>query len=231
MIRNSLILLASLSLVSVSLAACATDDQVVSHDAPGARLSTERFAIEVREHPEELKLAAHAQGLSPNQTAALNVFIDHWQTVNGGDVLVKTPSNAGDPHAIYRATVDAKDYLVAHGVSPDRVRVVNYDAGGDKAAPVVVGYAAYVAQAPKCGQDWENLSATKDNREYNNFGCAVTANLAAEIANPADLLAPHASDPADAERRQTVLDHYRKGEATSTAKDDQANGAVSTAVH
>lgn len=226
MIRLSLILLASLS-----LAACATDDEVTSHKAEGALTPTERYAIEVREHPEELKLAAHAQGLSPNQTQALNVFIDHWQSVNGGDVLVKTPSNAGDPHAIYRATIDAKDYLVAHGVSPDRVRVVSYDGGGDQAAPIVVGYAAYVAKGPKCGQEWENLTATKDNREYNNFGCAVTANLAAEIANPADLLAPRAMDPADAGRRQTVLDHYRKGESTSTAKDDQANGAVSTAVH
>lgn len=226
MIRLSLILLASLS-----LAACATDDEVTSHKAEGALTPTERFAIEVREHPEELKLAAHAQGLSANQITALNVFIDHWESVNGGDVLVKTPSNAGDPHAIYRVTVDAKDYLVAHGVAADRVRVVSYDGAGDQAAPVVVGYAAYVAKAPKCGQDWENLTATKDNREYNNFGCAMSANLAAEIANPADLLGPRASDPADAGRRQTVLDHYRKGENTATAKDDQANGAVSTAIH
>jgi len=226
MIRLSLILLASLS-----LAACATDDEVVSHKADNALTPTERYAIEVREHPEELRLAAHVQGLSANQTAALSQFIDRWSSVNGGDVLVKSPSNAGDPQAIYRATTDAKDYLVAHGVSPDRVRVVSYDGGGDHAAPIVVGYAAYVAKGPKCGQDWENLTATKDNREYNNFGCAVTANLAAEIANPADLLAPRAMEPGDNGRRQTVLDHYRKGEATSSAKDDQANGAVSTAVH
>lgn len=225
MIRLSLILLAGLS-----LAACATDDQVASQEPPRPQTPTERFAIEVREHPEELKLAAHAQGLSSNQTSALNVFIDHWQSVNGGDVLVKTPSNAGEPHAVYRVTIDAKDYLVAHGVSPERVHVVSYDAGGDQAAPVVLGYAAYVAKGPRCGQQWENLTATKDNHEYDNFGCAVTANLAAEISNPADLLSPHPMDPADAGRRQTVLDHYRKGESTSTAKDDQANGAVSTAV-
>lgn len=227
MIRTSLILLASLALT-----ACATDDDVVGKPAPATALTpTERFAIEVREHPEELRLAPHAQGLSPNQAAALGVFVDHWNGVQGGDVLLKSPSNGGDPQSAYRTTVDARDYLLAHGMNPNRVKIVGYDAGGDHQAPVVVGYAAYVAKGPQCGQDWESLTATKDNREYNNFGCAVTANVAAEIASPADLLSPRQMDPADAARRQTVLDHYRKGEATSTAKDDQANGAVSTAVH
>jgi pilus assembly protein CpaD len=227
MIRISLILLASLALT-----ACATDDDVVSKPGPATALTpTERFAIEVREHPEELRLAARTQGLSPNQIAALDIFIDHWTGVQGGDILLKSPSNGGDPQAAYRTTVDARDYLLAHGMSANGVKIVGYDAAGDHQAPVVVGYAAYVAKGPQCGQDWENLTATKDNREYNNFGCAVTANIAAEIANPADLLSPRHMDPSDAARRQTVLDHYRKGESTSTVKDDQANGAVSTAVH
>ncbi|HEX7761306.1 MAG TPA: CpaD family pilus assembly protein [Caulobacteraceae bacterium] len=228
MIRASLILLASLALT-----ACATDDDmVVNKPAPATALTpTERFAIEVREHPEELKLAPHAQGLSPNQITALGAFVDHWNSVQGGDVLLKAPSNGADPQAAYRTTVDARDYLLAHGLDPQRVKIVGYDAAGDRQAPVLVGYAAYVAKGPRCGQDWENLTATKDNREYNNFGCAMSANIAAEIANPADLLSPRQMDPADAARRQTVLDHYRKGESTSTVKDDQANGAVSTAVH
>ncbi len=227
MIRTSLILLASLA-----LSACATDDDVVNKPAPATALTpTERFAIEVREHPEELRLAPRAQGLSPNQVTALGIFVEHWTGVQGGDVLLKSPSNGADPQAVYRTTVDARDYLLAHGMNPDRVKIVGYDAAGDHQAPVVVGYAAFVAKGPQCGRDWENLTATKDNREYNNFGCAITANIAAEIANPADLLSPRHMDPADAARRQTVLDHYRKGETTSSAKDDQANGAVSTAVH
>ena len=224
--RLSLILLATFA-----LGACATDE-VENKPAPATALTpTERFPIEVREHPEELRLASHIQGLSANQTAALDAFIGHWSGVQGGDVLVKSPSNGGDPQAIYRTTVDARDYLLAHGVDPARVRIVGYDAGGDRAAPVVLGYAAYVAKGPKCGQDWENLTATKDNREYNNFGCAVSANLAAEIANPGDLLQPRTMEPADAARRQTVLDRYRQGQTTSSAKDDQANGAISNAVH
>ncbi len=226
MIRRSLILLAALT-----LGACATDQVAADTATPPPVTPTERFAIEVREHPEVLRLAPHAHGLSPNQTAALDVFLDHWNGVQGGDIVLKSPSHGGDPQAAYRTTVDARDYLLAHGVSSAHVSIVDYDAASDHQAPVVIGYAAYVAKGPQCGQNWENLTATKDNREYNNFGCALTANLAAEIANPSDLLSLRTMDASDAARRQTVLDHYRKGEPTSTTKDDQANGAVSTAVH
>jgi pilus assembly protein CpaD len=63
-----------------------------------------------------------------------------------------------------------------------------------------------------------------------NFGCAVTANMAAQIANPADLARPQHATPADAARRSLVLDKYRKGQITSSEKDDQAKGVVSDAI-
>jgi pilus assembly protein CpaD len=107
--------------------------------------------------------------------------------------------------------------------------MASYDAAG--AAPVItVSYPRYKARGPECGRSWENLSSTHGNRPYDNFGCAVTANFAAQIANPADLLAPRALDAPDGGRRQVVLDKYRKGEISSTAKDQQASGAVSNVV-
>jgi pilus assembly protein CpaD len=59
----------------------------------------------------------------------------------------------------------------------------------------------------------------------------VTANLAAQVANPEDLLGPRDETPIDSGRRATVLDKYRKGEVTSSAKDEQSNGVVSKAVN
>jgi pilus assembly protein CpaD len=224
MIRQSLVLLAALALT-----ACATDSAELA--GPEPMTPTERFAIEVQQHPEELRLAAHAQGVSPNQQQALADFVRRYSSGDGGAITLQSPNHGGDPQAAYRTTVDARDFLTGHGVDPAKIRIVGYDAGGDAQAPVVIGYTAFVAKGPTCGQQWENLSATGHNREYENFGCAITANIAAQIGNPSDLLNPRALDPTDAARRQTVLDHYRKGETTSTAKDEQANGAVSTAVH
>ena len=55
--------------------------------------------------------------------------------------------------------------------------------------------------------------------------------MAAQIANPEDLIRPRDSTPADAGRRDTVLGKYRKGDVTASAKDEQATGVVSKAVN
>jgi pilus assembly protein CpaD len=225
-LKTSLILLAGLALT-----ACATTDTDIASTGPQSLTPTERYAIEVRQQPQELKLAPHAQGVSPNQADALTDFVSRWSTADGGPVTLHSPSNGGDPQAAYRTTEDARAILVEKGVDPSRIRVVSYDAGGDAQAPIVIGYQAYVARGPECGAEWENLTATRNNAAYANFGCAITANMAAQIGNPGDILTPRALDTTDASRRQNVLDHYRKGEATSSAKDSQADGSVSTAVH
>ena len=204
------------------LGACA------SH-APGemtkAPTPTERYAIQVRQAPEELKLAPHTSGLSANQAEAVRAFAADWQA-SGGWVTIKSPEHGPDPQAAYRTANDARDALVAHGVATSQVRIVGYDAGGDERAPVVVGFMRYVAKGPQCGRAWGDMSNVLENEPYGEFGCAVTANLAAEIADPADLARQRASDPSDAGRRQVVLDHYRQGQVTSAAKDSQADATL-----
>ncbi len=226
--RKILVLLAGAAL---GLSACASTTDSGGVTDPGPLTSTERFPIEVKPQAQELRLAPHAAGLSSNQAAALTEFARTWAGEEGGEVTIQSPQRAGgDPGAAYRTTSGARDVLIAEGVPPGHLRMTGYDAGGDPQAPVIVGYMRYHAQGPECGREWKNMADTYSNREWDNYGCAVTANMAAQIANPADLLAPRDSDPTDAGRRQTVLDHYRKGEVTSSAKDEQASGAVSRAV-
>lgn len=194
---------------------------------PAAVTPTERYAINVRTAPEEMKLAAHAGGLSANQADALRTFADDWRQSNGGEVTVKSPEHGPDPAGAYKTANDARDYLIAQGVSAPQVRIVGYEANGDGAAPVVLSFTRYVAEGPKCGRGWSDLARDGANREYPEFGCALTANMAAQIAYPADLAAPHASDRSDAGRREVVTEKYRQGATTSTPKDPQADGTVS----
>jgi pilus assembly protein CpaD len=63
---------------------------------------------------------------------------------------------------------------------------------------------------PKCGQAWEDL-ARAPNHVPSNFGCATTANIAAMVANPADLAFPPQTTATDATRAQNVLEKYRSG--------------------
>ena len=63
-----------------------------------------------------------------------------------------------------------------------------------------------------------------------SFGCATAMNLAAQIANPGDLVGPHRMDPADTGRRGVVFSKYRNGEKTSAERNGDASGAISQAV-
>jgi pilus assembly protein CpaD len=204
----------------LALGACATPEQAAKMPV----LPSEHYAIEVTPAPQELKLAPHAGGLSNNQADALNAFVHDWMIAQGGEITLKAPEHGDSPDGAYRTVTAARDFLVAQGVAADKVRIVGYEAGADPHAPIVVGYLRYKANGPQCGRSWGDIANDNDNRAYPEFGCSITANVAAQIANPADLLAARASDPPDAERRQTVTDKYRQGGTTSTPADAQADG-------
>ena len=123
-----------------------------------------------------------------------------------------------------------QDALAGLGVRETAIKLVGYEASTAEGAPMIVSFASYEAKGPKCGLEWDSFTKSATNKPNNNFGCAVTANIAAMVANPADLAVARQTDPADAQRRETVLGKYRAGAVTSGAKDDQAGGSVSTAV-
>ena len=54
-----------------------------------------------------------------------------------------------------------------------------------------------------------HLATTSENKHYADFGCSYQNNLAAQIANPADLLGPRKLSEVDAENRSAVIDTYR----------------------
>ncbi len=213
----------------LGLSACASApprDGAVA-DAPTA---LDQFRAPVRALPQEVRLAVHAQGVSQGQARALTDLVAGWRAAEGGEVVIQAPSGGPDSGAVYRMGESVRAFLIGQGVPVPAVKVVGYDGGGTPAAPLVVGYLRYEVDVPRCGQQWENLSSTWNNRVSENFGCATTANLAAQIANPADLAGPRAAEAPDAQRRLEVLGRYRAGDVTSSARDDQAAGAISTAV-
>jgi pilus assembly protein CpaD len=202
--------------------------------APGAvedpRLPTQQFEAKVISAPHELRLALHAQGVSVRQGDALSQFVADWQSEEGGMIGIQAPSTGVDPSAAYRMGESTRSFLISKGVSADQIEVVGYDPGAEQGAPLLVSYVRYKAEIPKCGVEWTNLAHTFSNRASPNYGCAVTANMAAQIADPGDLLQPRTTTPQDASRRQEVLDKYRKGDITAATKDENASGAVSSAV-
>ncbi len=226
--RTSIILIGA-GLLAAALSGCAS--QVTPETAAATpKLPTEQYPLEARSHPDEIRLAAHAQGLSLEQRAALESLAGRWREDGGGLLTIRVPTRGVDSQAAYLTAMRSRAFLTALGLPPDRLREASYEpteAAGP--APIVVSYAAYEPVIPQCGNEWESLTRTGQNQPTKNFGCAVTANMAAQIANPADIDGPRALDPADAGRRSVVIDKYRQGDVTSGAKDAQAAGAVSKA--
>jgi pilus assembly protein CpaD len=114
------------------------------------------------------------------------------------------------------------------GVSKDRILVATHDSP-DGDMRVEINYVSYQAHTGSCG-DWsENLSITFENQTAKNFGCSVQQNIAAQIADPRDLLGPRRMDPTDAARRAVVLDKYERGDATQASKHTNDSGSEQSA--
>lgn len=216
--------------LTAALSACAATPPLQAGQASIARTPTELWKADVTTQPEEIRLAVRAQGLSPNQASALTNFADTWRGADGGEIIVQAPVGGPDPGAVSRSGENARSMLIEQGVPASAIRLIGYDAKGDAAAPMVVGFLRYAVNVPACGRSWTNIAHSMTNEVQPNFGCAVSANMAAQVANPADLATPRTLDPADAQRRAVVLDKYRKGELTSSEADEKAKGTVSLVV-
>lgn len=207
---------------AVSLAACATTPRPDA--APDAKLSTEQFPIKVEDQPREMLLAAHTQGLSPNQRAALTELASDWRDTGRGPIRIQAPPG----EAGRRIGDAARVALIAGGLPDNEVLLTPYDVQAAD-APVKISFVKRQVVLPDCAVQWGNMTSTSTNAVHQNFGCAVSANMAAQTADPADLLGARPMDPADAGRRQVVLDKYRRGEVTA-ADTPKTNGYVSDAV-
>jgi pilus assembly protein CpaD len=217
------------SCIALLASGCATQGDAL-HAAKKDRLPpitpTEQYAITVTQGRDEILLAPHPDGLSDAQMQALAQLVDRWRNAGGSAITIRAPASGQE--AMYRATTGVQTALEAIGVRPEQIRLTSYDAA--PGAPIGVSFLGYQARGPECGHDWNDFTKTGDNRVNRNFGCAVTANLGAMIANPGDLVAPRPMDSSDAVRRETMIGKYHLGVIGSTPKDPQADGAISGAI-
>lgn len=152
-------------------------------------------------------------GIAPADRARFDTFITDYQQHGNGAIAISAPAgiNSQQMTAFFAQRINDM------GVSKDHILVASHDApDGDQR--VEINYVSYQAHTDKCG-DWsENLAYTADNLTPKNFGCAVQQNIAAQIADPRDLLQPRTSDDADAARRAVVITNYEAGKITSAEK-------------
>lgn len=135
-------------------------------------------------------------------------FADKYRRSASGTVRIMVPHRSANAGSASRIARQVRNVLVAGGVPSSRTVVVPYDAGGLKDAPIHIAFRAMAAHTTPCGRWPKDLARDDNNGPYENFGCATQNNLAAQVANPSDLLAPRGMTPIDSERRTAVYQSY-----------------------
>jgi pilus assembly protein CpaD len=202
---------ALLALAALS-AGCSTTG--TSDVDPAAFDYRERHPIMISEEPEvfEIRVGMNGPALSPAIEAALRDYVVEYRVHGTGSMTIQVPTASANEIAA-ASTGRAVHYaLVRAGVPHGRIQVAPYHVGDhSQVASVRVSYLRVKAVAPRCGVWPEKVPSRFDNAQLHNFGCATQQNLAAMVANPADLVRPQPTTPASGTRRANVINDYGEG--------------------
>lgn len=211
--------------------ACQTDQQVAGvPDTPADYRQRHPITLQESDHTLELLIGSNRGELNPTQRAQVLSFGLGWKREATGGVVVQRPLGSSNERAVADAMHEIVSILAASGLQPQSIVVSTYPAMGAGPANVRISYPKISAQAGPCGI-WPKDIGPSFNREYFenqqywNFGCANQRNLAAQVADPADLVQPRGESAAYAMRRTTVIEKYREGQPSAT----QDSGSAATA--
>ncbi len=211
-----------LAAVAVALlSGCAKRDSITVGAVPDDYRTNHPIIIAEKEEKLDLPVGASDRGATASQRASLEGFLAGYDKSAAPPLNIIAPS--GSANAVAAADV-AKDFAhiaKKNGVPASRIMFASYQASPEEiAAPVRVSFVAMRAQTDKCGRWPEDILQTSENKHYANFGCSYQNNIAAQIANPSDLLGPRKQSPIDAANRETVIGDYQAGESDFGANID-----------
>lgn len=189
-------------------------DSVVVGAIPDDYRTNHPIIIAEKEEKLDLPVAASARGATTSQRATLEGFLSSYDRSAAPPLNIIKPSGSGNAVAAGDAAQDFARIAKNSGVPASRIMFSSYQASPEEvSAPVRVSYVGMKAQTGKCGRWPEDLLNTSENKHYANFGCSYQNNLAAQIANPTDLLGPRKQTPIDAENRGRVISDYQTGDS------------------
>jgi pilus assembly protein CpaD len=177
-------------------------------------------------------LGRNRGGLTPAQRADVLAFAHDWRHNATSGILVEVPQSGPSARAGADSMREVHAIFAASGVPRDAVAVRGYRPPPAALASIKLSYSRLTAHAGPCGRWPRDLGPSYDsddmqNRPYWNLGCATQRNLAAMVADPADLVQPRGEAPADSGRRATAYTAYRAGKNPGGAYDGYDKGKIS----
>ncbi|MEQ8746582.1 CpaD family pilus assembly protein [Pyruvatibacter sp.] len=175
-----------------------------------------------------IDVAPDSVSLSDDDIARIDGFAARYKARGDGPMVMSIPTGAPNRGAASRAAAEVETRLDALALGARDVRLSHYRASGAASnAPLILSFTQHVATPSPCGNWSQDYAFNPRNTASPNFGCAARNNLAVMVADPGDLVAPRGMDPADAQRRDDILERYRAGETTQSERSEEESGAVS----
>lgn len=198
------------AIAAALLTGCARRDSVTVGSVPDDYRTNHPIIVAEQEEKIDLPVGVGDNAMSPIQRTALDGYMAHYEQSAGAPVTILYPAGSANAVAASLVAADVARHIHSRGVAGGRVVSMPYEAGAPEASPPIrVSYRRMKASTGQCGRWPEDISNTVDNKHYANFGCAYQNNLAAQMANPADLLGPRAPGDIDAENRGDALTDYK----------------------
>ena len=206
---NTLRMKPILTLLALSLLAGCANREMTVNSIPDDYRTNHPIVIGEQEQVADIPVGHADTQLSITQRSIIQHTASNYRANGSGVIHILIPTGSPNARAAARLRNDISTVLRKNGVKQFNISSENYQAESGESAPVRLSYSAMTASTSKCGQWPKDILDTAQNKHYANFGCASQNNLAAQIANPADLLGPRATTPIDAERRGFIIDKYR----------------------
>jgi pilus assembly protein CpaD len=204
------------------LCGCHTDQQITgAPTVPTDYRLRHPITITEKDRTFQLFIGANRGTLTPVQRAELLAFAQSWRDEATGGVIIDLPVGSANTRSAADALPEIESIVAASGVPQQSIAVRNYRVSARNFATVRVSYPRIAAQAGPCGLWPEDIgpSLNRDHFENQppwNMGCAAQHNLAAMVADPADLVQPRAETPIYTSRRTYIVEQYRtKGNPVS----------------
>ena len=211
--RSRLYLLAAPILAATAiglLSGCANRDSITVGSIPDDYRTNHPIVISEKNEKIDLPVGVNDRGMTQSQRVTLLGFLDGYDKSASPALTIMVPSGSANEIAAAAAARDFARLATKNGVRSSHIVMTSYQAGASEvSAPVRVGYARLRAHTDQCGRWPEDILQSSENKHYANFGCSYQNNLAAQLANPADLIGPRKQSSIDAANRSQVIDVYR----------------------
>ncbi len=232
--------LAALALFAASLGACRSDrvdttGSLFPHDV------RTRHPYVLADGTRTLDVFPTGPGhLDPRQAADIDAFLLEYRRYGRGTLALDVPRGAppATAAASERTAFAIRRQISQGGVPAGAVAVAGYAVTDPSlAAPVRLSFQRMEAKvASACGLWPKDLGAgdyvgsTRNDPSW-NLGCATRSNIAAQVADPIDLVRAREEGRIDTARRSHVINELREGKDPSTEWRQDGKATVKNAIN